>query len=111
MLCVSNYSKGYFMKLGIFGAAIALLLLVSTYFMPEPLIFYCAVAAQLSLLSITLAYQMATGLEWLKNLCIGFVRSVGTPQTNACSVIVLVILGLVSIPVIALSVLAMVSGK
>ena len=99
------------MKLGIFGAAIALLLLVSTYFMPEPLIFYCAVAAQLSLMSITLAYQMATGLEWLKNLCIGFVRSVGTPQTNACSVIVLVILGLVSIPVIALSVLAMVSGK
>lgn len=83
----------------------------STYFMPEPLIFYCAVAAQVSLLSVTLGYQIATGLERLKNLCIGFVRSVGTPQTNAYSVIFLVILGLACIPVIALSVLAMVSGK
>ncbi len=83
----------------------------STYFMPEPLIFYCAVAAQMSLLLITLAYQMATGLERLKNLCVGFVSNVGTPQANAYSVIVLAILGMVSIPVIALSVLAMVSGK
>lgn len=83
----------------------------STYFMPEPLIFYCAVAAQVSLLSITLGYQIATGLKRLKNLCVGFVRNVGTPQANAYSVIFLVILGLASIPIIALSVLAMVSGK
>jgi hypothetical protein len=84
--------------------------LFSTYFMPEPLIFYCAVAAQMSLLSITLGFQIAAGLELLKRICIGFVTSVGTPQTNANSVIVLVILGLASIPVIALSVLAIVSG-
>lgn len=83
----------------------------STYFMPEPLIFYCAVAAQVSLLSIALSYQMATGLERLKNLCIGFVKNVGTPQANANSVVFLVILGLASIPIIALSILAMLSGK
>jgi hypothetical protein len=83
----------------------------STYFMPEPLIFYCAVAAQVSLLAITLGYQIAMGLERLKNLCIGFVKSVGTPQANANSAIFLVILGLAFIPVIALSVLAMVSSR
>jgi len=83
----------------------------STYFMPEPLIFYCAVTAQVSLLSITLGYQIATGLERLKNLCIGFVKHVGTPQANAYSVIFLVIIGLASIPIIALSILAMLGGK
>jgi hypothetical protein len=85
--------------------------LFSTYFMPEPLIFYCAVTAQVSLLSITLGYQIAAGLERLKNLCISLVRSVGTPQVNAYSVIFLVILGLISIPIIALSFLAIVSSK
>jgi hypothetical protein len=82
----------------------------STYFMPEPLIFYCAVTAQVSLLSITLGYQIAIGLKQLKNLSIGFVKNVGTPEANAYSVIFLVVLGLAAIPLIALSVLAMVSG-
>lgn len=83
----------------------------STYFMPEPLIFYCAVTVQLSLLAITLSYLIATGLERLKNLSIGFVKSVGTPQTNAQSIIVLVILALAFIPIIALSILAALGGK
>lgn len=85
--------------------------LFSSYFMPEPLIFYCAVTAQASLLSIALGYQMATGLERMKNVCIGFVRNVGTPQANAYSVIFLLILGLASIPVIAFSVLVMLGSK
>jgi hypothetical protein len=83
----------------------------TTYFMPEPLIFYCAVTAQISLISITLAYQLAIGLERLKNLCIGFVKNVGTPETNAYSVIVLVILGLICVPIIALSFLAILIDK
>lgn len=84
---------------------------LTTYFMPEPLIFYCAVTAQMALFTITIGYQIATGLERLKNLCVGFVRNVGTPQANAYSVIFLVFLGLASLPIIALSVLAMLSGK
>jgi hypothetical protein len=83
----------------------------SSYFMPEPLIFYCAVAAHLSLVAIALAYQVATALERLKNLCIGFVKSIGTPQSNAYSVISLVVLWLASIPVIALTLLAFLSSK
>ncbi len=83
----------------------------STYFMPEPLIFYCAVAAQASLFFITLAYQIATGLEWLKNMSIGLVRNAGTPQVNAYSVIFIVVLWLISVPIIALSILAMLVGE
>jgi len=78
----------------------------STYFMPEPLIFYCAVVGQLTLLLITLGYQIAIGLEWLKNLCVGFVKNVGTPQANGYSVIILVPLGLISILIIALTIFA-----
>lgn len=81
---------------------------ISTYFMPEPLIFYCAVAAQLSLLSIAFGYQVATGLDRLRNLCVGFVKYVGTPKANVYSVIFLVLLGLSSIPIIALTILAII---
>lgn len=84
---------------------------MTTYFMPEPLIFYCAVAGQLSLVSITLGYQIATGLNGLKNLCLGFVKQVGTPKANGYSVISFILLGLVSVPLLLLSILVMVSHK
>lgn len=80
--------------------------LYSTYFMPEPLIFYCAVAAQLSLFLIMLGYQCAIGTDKLKNICIEFVSRIGQPETNANSVIVLMVLWLISIPILALSLLA-----
>ncbi len=81
----------------------------STYFMPEPLIFYCAVAGQLSLVFIAFGYLIAAGLEKIKNISVGFIRHVGTPQANAYSVIFLVLLGLVSMPVIILALYAMLS--
>jgi len=82
----------------------------STYFMPEPLIFYCAVAAQASLVAVTLAYQAAWGLERLKNLCVGILRRVGTPEANAASVVVFVLLVLVSVPLMVLGVVAALAG-
>lgn len=75
----------------------------STYFMPEPLILYCAVAGQLSLIFISIGYLVATGLEKIKNIGISLTKHVGTPKANAYSVICLVLLGLVSIPVIVLA--------
>lgn len=75
----------------------------TTYFMPEPLIFYCAVMGQLSLIFITLGYFFANALQKIKNICIGLITHVGTPKANANSVIVLIILGLISMPVIMLS--------
>ena len=72
--------------------------LVSSYFMPEPILFYCAVTGTLSLLTITLAYQFARGADWLRRLCMGVVSHVGTPRTNAMSVVFMMLLGLVLVP-------------
>ena len=72
--------------------------LVSSYFMPEPILFYCAVTGTLSLLTITVAYQFARGADWLRRLCMGVVCHVGTPRTNAMSVVFMMLLGLVLVP-------------
>ncbi|NMZ13440.1 hypothetical protein HBO07_19350 [Pseudomonas proteolytica] len=72
--------------------------LVSSHFMPEPILFYCAVTGTLSLLTITLAYQFARGADWLRRLCMGVVSHVGTPRTNAMSVVFMMLLGLVLVP-------------
>lgn len=71
---------------------------ISSYFMPEPILFYCAVTGTLSLLTITVAYQFARGAEWLRRLCMGVVSHVGTPRTNAMSVVFMMLLGLVWVP-------------
>jgi len=80
---------------------------IGTYFMPEPVIFYCLVTGHLSLIIIMLAYSVMAALAGFKEICIGTVRNVGTPQTNANSVILLVGLGLASILVMAISFLAL----
>ena len=72
--------------------------LVSSYFMPEPILFYCAVTGTLSLLTITVAYQFARGAELLRRLCMGFVSHVGTPRVNAMSVVFMMLLGLLLVP-------------
>ena len=72
--------------------------LVSSYFMPEPILFYCAVTGTLSLLTITVAYQFARGADLLRRLCMGVVSHVGTPRTNAMSVVFMMLLGLVLVP-------------
>lgn len=71
---------------------------ISSYFMPEPILFYCAVTGTLSLLTITVAYQFARGADWLRRLCMGVVSHVGTPRTNAMSVVFMMLLGLVLVP-------------
>lgn len=80
---------------------------LSTYFMPEPLIFYCGVTAQLSLLFIALAHQIAIGLLKLKTASIRFVSVVGTPAANAGSVIFVVVLSVLALPVLGLVMIAL----
>lgn len=79
----------------------------STYFMPEPLIFYCGVTAQLSLLFIVFAHQIAIGLLKLKAACIRFVSAVGTPAANAGSVIFVIVLSVLALPVLGLVLIAL----
>lgn len=74
----------------------------SSYFMPEPLIFYCAIAAQVSLLFIAAANQIAGGIEKIKKLSITVVSAVGTPKASAISVFFVIILSLLVIPILAL---------
>lgn len=71
---------------------------ITTYFMPEPVLLYCAITGTLSLVAITLAYLFAQGVELLRRFCLGFVSSVGTPRANALSVVVFMVLGLVLLP-------------
>lgn len=71
---------------------------ISSYFMPEPILFYCAATGTLSLLTIGVVYQFARGAELLRRLCMGFVSHVGTPRTNAMSVVFMMLLGLVLVP-------------
>lgn len=78
----------------------------STYFMPEPLIFYCAATAQASLLGITFSYQIATVLVKVKAMGIKFLTIAGTPETNATSIVVFIFVGLFSLPVVMLSIIA-----
>lgn len=80
----------------------------TTYFMPEPLIFYCAIMGTLSLLSITICFQIAWMLERLKRICIGFVTYAGKPEAHATSILMLVlgILFLLVISVICIIVIA-----
>lgn len=82
----------------------------TTYFMPESLIFYCAATAQASLLGIAVSYQIAAVLEKVKLTSIGFLSLVGTPEVNAASVVVFIVIGLLAIPVIILSIGAILTG-
>ncbi|MFJ5537453.1 hypothetical protein [Vreelandella titanicae] len=82
----------------------------ATYFMPEPLIFYCAATAQASLLGIAVSYQVAAALEKIKLASIGFLNLVGTPEANAASVVIFIVIGLLAIPVIILSIGAILTG-
>lgn len=82
----------------------------ATYFMPEPLIFYCAATAQASLLGIAVSYQIAAALEKVKLASIGFLNMAGTPEASAASVVIFIVLGVLVIPVILLSIGATVTG-
>lgn len=84
--------------------------LYATYFMPEPLIFYCAATAQASLLCIAVSYQIAAALEKIKLASIGFLNLAGTPVANAASVVIFIVIGLLAIPVIILSIGAILTG-
>lgn len=72
---------------------------MTTYFMPEPVIFYCAVVAQLSLIFIFLSYQLSNVLLYIKNTCIKFVSAYGTPESGAFGVIGLVISSFLILPI------------
>lgn len=82
----------------------------STYFMPEPLIFYCAATAQASLLGIATSYQIATALKKIQSACIAFITMAGTPEATATSVVIFIVIGLLSLPVVILSICAIVAG-
>ena len=79
----------------------------STYFMPEPLIFYSAATAQASLFGITISYQIAAFLIKVKAICIKFLAVVGTPEANANSIVVLIFVAFFSLPILLLSIIAM----
>jgi hypothetical protein len=81
----------------------------ATYFMPEPLIFYCAATAHVSLFGIAISYQIAVGLEKLRLTCIEFVTVAGTPELNATSVVIFIIIGLLSLPVMIVAIAAIVA--
>jgi len=83
----------------------------TTYFMPEPLIFYCAATAQVSLLGVAVSYQIAMALEKLKSTSIGFIKMAGTPKTNAASVVAFIMIGLLAIPVMVLAIGVIVAGE
>lgn len=83
----------------------------STYFMPEPLIFYCTAAAQASLVFIFLAKNVANFLFLVRNSAINFIAKVGTPKASATSILVLIMITLISMPIILLTLVAILAEK
>ncbi|WP_156038801.1 hypothetical protein [Chromobacterium haemolyticum] len=83
----------------------------STYFMPEPLIFYCTASAQASLVFIFLANNVANFLLFVRNLAINFTAKVGTPKANATSILALIVIALISMPIILLTLVAILAEK
>lgn len=80
---------------------------LSTYFMPEPLIFYCGVTAHLSLLFVGFAHQIAIGLAKIKTTCLRFVKAVGTPEANADSIVLMVLLSMFALPLCGVVLIAL----
>lgn len=76
--------------------------LISTYFMPQSVILYCAVATQLTLVLMASTTLLIGFLIKIKRLMLSVIRSVGTPEGNADSVIALMIWALFCIPLFAL---------
>lgn len=76
----------------------------STYFMPEPVIFYCTIVAQLSLFFIFLSCQISMLLLKLKKACVNYVRLYGTADGAAFGVIGLVWSNILLLPLLVLSI-------
>lgn len=67
---------------------------VTTYFMPEPLIFYCAVVGQFSLIFWVIAYQIAISMNWINSKGLWFLSAIKDPVAQAKGILALVTTGI-----------------
>ncbi|MFK2890829.1 hypothetical protein [Dyella flagellata] len=60
--------------------------LFSTYFIPEPVVFYCALTSQLSLLFIMMSHLLSCFLSFIKKSSINLLAAAGTPRGGAIGI-------------------------
>lgn len=72
----------------------------TTYFMPEPLILYCAIAAQLSIVIIAFAYWTSIFLARTKVFSIFFLKQIGNKKAQARAFFAMMVANVVLIPLL-----------
>lgn len=79
----------------------------TTYFMPEPLLFYCAITTYAIIFLIFLISLLSLMLSKLKVFSLFLSGNIGSPKTNAFVIVIFSILIFLSIPVVLFACLSL----
>ncbi|MDO7514661.1 hypothetical protein Q5M59_08115 [Acinetobacter baumannii] len=83
--------------------------LYTTYFIPEPVLFYCAMTTHAMILLVFITSILSLFLSKLKIFSLFLTKNAGSPQTNAYMIIIFAFLIILSIPIGLIAILVVIA--